>query len=156
MKPGDSYAINAPYNGGTHLPDVTVINPVFDHAGTQILFYVASRGHHADIGGRTPGSSPPDSTSIHEEGVLIDNFLMVEHGVLREQATRELLLSGQYPCRNVDQNLADLEAQIAANNVGVHEVLGMVGQVRARGRPRLYATCARQRCRIGATCAGPT
>jgi len=126
MKPGDSYAINAPYNGGTHLPDVTVINPVFDHAGTQILFYVASRGHHADIGGRTPGSSPPDSTSIHEEGVLIDNFLMVEHGVLREEATRELLLSGQYPCRNVDQNLADLEAQIAANNVGVNEVLGMV------------------------------
>ncbi|MGZ0178941.1 MAG: hydantoinase B/oxoprolinase family protein, partial [Acidimicrobiales bacterium] len=126
MKPGDSYAINAPYNGGTHLPDVTVINPVFDHAGNQILFYVASRGHHADIGGRTPGSSPPDSTSIHEEGVLIDNFLMVEHGVLREEATRELLLSGQYPCRNVDQNLADLEAQIAANNVGVAEVLAML------------------------------
>jgi 5-oxoprolinase (ATP-hydrolysing) len=126
MKPGDSYAINAPYNGGTHLPDVTVINPVFDHAGNEILFYVASRGHHADIGGRTPGSSPPDSTSIHEEGVLIDNFLMVEHGVLREEATRELLLSGQYPCRNVDQNLADLEAQIAANNVGVAQVLAMV------------------------------
>ncbi len=126
MKPGDSFAINAPYNGGTHLPDVTVIDPVFDQAGNQILFYVASRGHHADIGGRTPGSSPPDSTSIHEEGVLIDNFLMVEHGVLREEATRELLLSGQYPCRNVDQNLADLEAQIAANNVGVAEVLAMV------------------------------
>ncbi|MCP3910850.1 MAG: 5-oxoprolinase [Actinomycetia bacterium] len=126
MKPGDSYAINAPYNGGTHLPDVTVINPVFDRDGLEILFYVASRGHHADIGGRTPGSAPPDSVSIHEEGVLIDNFLMVENGVLREAATRDLLLSGQYPCRNVDQNLADLEAQIAANNVGVAEVRAMV------------------------------
>ncbi|MCP4222217.1 MAG: hydantoinase B/oxoprolinase family protein, partial [Actinomycetia bacterium] len=126
MKPGDSYTINAPYNGGTHLPDVTVINPVFDDAGREILFYVASRGHHADIGGRTPGSAPPDSVSIHEEGVLIDKFLMVEKGVLKEAETRQLLGSGQYPCRNVEQNLADLEAQIAANNVGVTEVLAMV------------------------------
>jgi len=126
MRPGQSFAINAPYNGGTHLPDVTVISPVFDEAGHEILFYVASRGHHADIGGRTPGSAPPDSVSIHEEGVLIDNFLMVDDGVLREQETRELLLSGPYPCRNVDQNMADLEAQIAANNVGVIEVLDMV------------------------------
>jgi len=128
MKPGDAYVVNAPYNGGTHLPDVTVISPVFDDKGYEILFYVASRGHHADIGGRTPGSSPPDSTSIHEEGVLIDNFLMVENGVLKEQETLELLNSGPYPCRNLTQNMADLEAQVAANNTGVHEVLKMIGQ----------------------------
>ncbi len=126
MKPGDAYVVNAPYNGGTHLPDVTVVNPVFDAEGKEILFYVASRGHHADIGGRTPGSAPPDSTSIHEEGVLIDNFLMVENGVLREKETLELLNSGQYPCRNPAQNMADLEAQVAANATGVKEVLNMV------------------------------
>jgi len=126
MRPGDSYAINAPYNGGTHLPDVTVINPVFDPSGQEVLFYVASRGHHADIGGRTPGSAPPDSVSIHEEGVLIDNFLIVSDGVLQETETRQLLGSGRYPCRNIDQNIADLEAQIAANAVGVAEVLAMV------------------------------
>jgi 5-oxoprolinase (ATP-hydrolysing) len=126
MKPGDAFVHNAPYNGGTHLPDVTVINPVFDTTGTEILFYVASRGHHADIGGRTPGSAPPDSTSIHEEGVLIDNFLMVENGVLKEKETLELLTSGPYPCRNPAQNMADLEAQVAANSTGVTEVLKMV------------------------------
>ena len=126
MKPGDAYAINAPYNGGTHLPDVTVISPVFDQAGREILFYVASRGHHADIGGRTPGSNPPDSRSIHEEGVLIDNFLVVENGVLREAETVALLRSGPYPCRNVAQNMADLEAQIAANSTGVFEVMKMI------------------------------
>ena len=128
MKPGDAYVVNAPYNGGTHLPDVTVISPVFDDKDREILFYVASRGHHADIGGSTPGSSPPDSTSIHEEGVLIDNFLMVENGVLKEKETLELLNSGPYPCRNLAQNMADLEAQVAANNTGVHEVLKMIGQ----------------------------
>ena len=128
MKPGDAYVINAPYNGGTHLPDVTVISPVFDAVGNEIIFYVASRGHHADIGGRTPGSAPPDSTSIHEEGVLIDNFLMVEDGILREKATLELLASGEYPCRNPDQNMADLEAQIAANNTGRFEVMKMIDQ----------------------------
>ncbi len=126
MKPGNVYALNAPYNGGTHLPDVTVITPVFDDAGTDILFYVGSRGHHADIGGRTPGSAPPDSKTIHEEGVLIDNFLMVEEGQLREQATIELLSSGQYPCRNPSQNMADLRAQIAANETGVNEVRKML------------------------------
>ncbi len=126
MKPGDAYVINAPYNGGTHLPDVTVINPVFDDAGQEIIFYVASRGHHADIGGRTPGSAPPDSVSIHEEGVLIDNFLMVENGVLKEKETLALLASGEYPCRNPDQNMADLEAQVAANGTGVREVMKMV------------------------------
>jgi 5-oxoprolinase (ATP-hydrolysing) len=128
MKPGDAYVLNAPYNGGTHLPDVTVVSPVFDDAGRDIMFYVASRGHHADIGGRTPGSAPPDSTSIHEEGVLIDNFLMVENGVLKELETLELLNSGPYPCRNPAQNMADLEAQVAANSTGVHEVLKMIEQ----------------------------
>ena len=126
LKPGNVYALNAPYNGGTHLPDVTVITPVFDDAGKDILFYVGSRGHHADIGGRTPGSSPPDSTTIHEEGVLIDNFLMVEEGVLREKETLELLNSGTYPCRNPMQNMADLGAQIAANETGVNEVRKML------------------------------
>ena len=128
MKPGDAYVINAPYNGGTHLPDVTVVSPVFDADGNGIIFYVASRGHHADIGGRTPGSAPPDSISIHEEGVLIDNFLMVEDGILREKATLDLLASGEYPCRNPDQNMADLEAQVAANNTGRFEVMKMIDQ----------------------------
>jgi len=127
MKPGNVYALNAPYNGGTHLPDVTVITPVFDDAGEELLFYVGSRGHHADIGGRTPGSAPPDSTRIEEEGVLIDNFLLVEEGHFREQETLELLTSGPYPCRNPQQNMADLAAQIAANETGVHEVRKMVG-----------------------------
>ena len=126
MKPGNVYALNAPYNGGTHLPDVTVITPVFDQAGREILFYVGSRGHHADIGGRTPGSAPPDSTTIHEEGVLIDNFLMVEEGLLRERETLEMLTSGPFPCRNPTQNMADLRAQIAACETGVQEVREMV------------------------------
>jgi len=126
IKPGDVYALNAPYNGGTHLPDVTVITPVFDAAGDKILFYVGSRGHHADIGGKTPGSSPPDSRIIEEEGVVIDNFLLVEDGKLREAETRALLASGDYPCRNVDQNMADLGAQIAANTTGVAELRKMI------------------------------
>jgi len=126
IKPGDVYALNAPYNGGTHLPDVTVITPVFDAAGEKILFYVGSRGHHADIGGKTPGSSPPDSRVIEEEGVVIDNFLLVEDGTLREAETRALLASGDYPCRNVDQNMADLGAQIAANTTGVMELRKMI------------------------------
>ena len=128
MKPGNVYALNAPYNGGTHLPDVTVITPVFDEDGGDILFYVGSRGHQADIGGRTPGSSPPDSKSIHEEGVLIDNFLLVEEGRLREKETLALLRSGEYPCRNPSQNMADLAAQIAANETGVRELRKMIGQ----------------------------
>ncbi len=126
MKPGDSFMLNAPFNGGTHLPDVTVITPVFDKLGKDILFYVGSRGHHADIGGRTPGSAPPDSTHIEEEGVVIDNFKLVEGGVLRDQATRDLLASGKYPCRNIDDNMADLEAQIAANATGIREVHRMI------------------------------
>lgn len=126
IKPGNVYALNAPYNGGTHLPDVTIITPVFDNDGKDILFYVGSRGHHADIGGRTPGSAPPDSTTIQEEGVLIDNFLLVEEGRLRETETYELLGSGQYPCRNPSQNMADLTAQIAANETGVRELRKMI------------------------------
>ncbi len=127
MRPGDAYVLNAPYNGGTHLPDVTVITPVFDTASADhILFYVGSRGHHADIGGRTPGSAPPDSTTIHQEGVLIDNFLFVRQGRLREQEMRQLLGSGVYPCRNPDQNMADLRAQLAANETGVQELRKMV------------------------------
>jgi 5-oxoprolinase (ATP-hydrolysing) len=126
IKPGNVYVLNAPYNGGTHLPDVTVITPVFDEMGREILFYVGSRGHHADIGGITPGSMPPDSKTVEEEGVLIDNFLLVEEGRLREKETVALLTSGQYPVRNVQQNLADLQAQIAANEKGVQALREMV------------------------------
>ena len=126
IRPGDAYMLNNPFNGGTHLPDVTVITPVFDKAGAEILFWVGSRGHHADIGGRTPGSAPPDSQHIEEEGVVIDNFLLVRDGELREQATRDLLTSGRYPCRAPDDNLADLQAQVAANATGMAEVGRMI------------------------------
>jgi len=126
MRAGDVFMLNDPYNGGTHLPDVTVITPVFDAAGTQILFYVGSRGHHADIGGTTPGSMPPDSRVIEEEGVLINNFKLVDGGQLREAETRALLAGAQYPARNPDQNMADLRAQIAANQKGVDELHKMV------------------------------
>ena len=122
IAPGDVYVLNAPYNGGTHLPDITVITPVFDKAGQRILFYVGSRGHHADVGGLTPGSMPPDSRVVEEEGVLIDNFKLVDRGHFREKEMRALLSSGRYPARNVDQNIADLKAQIAANNKGVQEL----------------------------------
>ncbi|OGA79885.1 MAG: 5-oxoprolinase [Betaproteobacteria bacterium RIFCSPLOWO2_12_FULL_65_14] len=125
MKPGDVYMLNAPYNGGTHLPDVTVITPVFS-SGNEILFYVGSRGHHADIGGITPGSMPPGSKVVEEEGVLIDNFLLVEQGRWREKELTALLASGRYPVRNVQQNIADLRAQIAANEKGVQELRRMV------------------------------
>src|SRR5690606_1926021 len=115
MRPGDVYMLNAPYNGGTHLPDITVVTPVFDDDGREVLFYVASRGHHADVGGITPGSMPADSRVIEEEGVLIDNFLLVADGRMREAETRALLSSGAHPARNIEQNLADLRAMIAAN-----------------------------------------
>jgi 5-oxoprolinase (ATP-hydrolysing) len=126
MQPGDVYVLNAPYNGGTHLPDITVVTPVFDAAGGQILFYVASRGHHADIGGITPGSMPPDSRTVEEEGVLIDNVKLVDRGTFREREMRALLSSGKYPARNADQNIADLAAQVAANEKGVQELRRMV------------------------------
>jgi 5-oxoprolinase (ATP-hydrolysing) len=126
LNPGDVFAQNAPYNGGTHLPDVTLITPVFSTDGAAVLFYVASRGHHADIGGITPGSMPPHSKRIEEEGVMIDDFMMVDRGVFREQALRELLASGAYPARQPDQNIADFKAQIAANEKGAQELRRMV------------------------------
>jgi 5-oxoprolinase (ATP-hydrolysing) len=157
MQPGDVYVLNDPYHGGTHLPDVTVVTPVFmeppddgvpsptprggagpasERPGAgpgrdghpKILFYVGSRGHHADIGGVTPGSMPPFSTRIEEEGVQIDNVKLVDRGVLREAEMLALLGSGTYPSRNPQQNLADLKAQIAANEKGVQELRKMVEQ----------------------------
>ncbi|WP_075792793.1 hydantoinase B/oxoprolinase family protein [Massilia putida] len=128
MRAGDVYMLNDPYHGGTHLPDITVITPVFDRAGEDILFYVASRGHHADVGGIAPGSMPADSRRVEEEGVLIDNFQLVRAGRFLERETTALLLSGDYPCRNVAQNIADLQAQVAANQKGVEELLKMVDQ----------------------------
>lgn len=128
MRPGDVYMLNNPYGGGTHLPDVTVITPVFDEEGREVLFYVASRGHHADIGGITPGSMPPASSRIEEEGILIDDFQLVAGGEFQEQAMRALFGSGPYPARNIEQNLADLRAQIAANAKGVQELRNMVRQ----------------------------
>lgn len=125
MRPGDVYMLNDPYQGGTHLPDVTVITPVFDDAGVEILFYVGSRGHHADIGGSTPGSMPPDSTSIEEEGVLLDNVKLVDGGRLLEDEVGALLSGARWPARNVEQNLADLRAQVAANQKGVDELRQM-------------------------------
>jgi 5-oxoprolinase (ATP-hydrolysing) len=126
MRPGDVYAINDPYHGGTHLPDVTVVTPVYDDDGSHVLFYVASRGHHAEIGGLTPGSMPAFSTNVHEEGVLLDNWLLVRDGVLREEETRRLLVQAPHPSRNPEVNLADLRAQVAANEKGVAEVRGMI------------------------------
>ncbi|MET8680247.1 hydantoinase B/oxoprolinase family protein [Streptomyces sp. NPDC004647] len=128
LRPGDVYAINDPYHGGTHLPDVTVVTPVFDAAGEDLLFLVASRGHHAEIGGLTPGSMPAMSRTIHEEGILFDNWLLVRDGRLREQETRDLLTSGPYPSRAPDANLADLRAQIAANEKGIRELRNMIEQ----------------------------
>ncbi|MEO5658624.1 MAG: hydantoinase B/oxoprolinase family protein, partial [Polaromonas sp.] len=126
MQPGDVYALNDPYHGGTHLPDITVITPVYLGGEPSPLFYVGSRGHHADIGGITPGSMPPFSTRIEEEGVQINNFLLVDRGVLREAEMMALLDSGEYPSRNPQQNMADLKAQIAANEKGVQELRKMV------------------------------
>lgn len=132
MQPGDVYVLNDPYHGGTHLPDVTVITPVYLGSDSNFsgrpMFYVGSRGHHADIGGTTPGSMPPFSTLIEEEGVQIDNFKLVDRGVLREQEMLALLRSGRYPSRNPEQNMGDLKAQIAANEKGVQELRRMVDQ----------------------------
>jgi len=138
IHPEDVFITNAPYNGGTHLPDVTVITPVFqkqeyekqrdDKDGLNILFYVASRGHHADIGGISPGSMPPNSTSVEEEGILFDNIRLVDQTGFRETAIREMLGGGPYPARNPDQNIADLKAQIAANEKGVQEMWRMIDQ----------------------------
>ena len=126
IKPGDSYALNAPYNGGTHLPDITVVSPVFDDAQQRILFWVAARGHHADIGGTAPGSMTPLATTVEEEGVLIDNFHLVDNGQFREGPLRQLLRNHKYPARNPTQNIADLKAQVAANARGAAELRKMV------------------------------
>jgi len=126
IHPGDVFALNAPYNGGTHLPDITVVTPVFSDDGTEILFWSASRGHHADVGGTAPGSMTPLATTVDEEGVLIDNFRIVERGRFREKELVEILTDHPYPVRNVTQNVADLKAQIAANEKGVADLRKMV------------------------------
>ena len=127
LRPGDAVMLNAPYNGGTHLPDITVITPVFDpDDATAIWFYVASRGHHEDIGGLSPGSMTPKATHIDEEGVYIDNVLLVDQGRFLEDETRNLLHAAKYPARSPDKNIADLKAQIAANARGQAELLGMI------------------------------
>jgi len=128
MQRGDVFVLNDPYHGGTHLPDVTVITPVFLEGAEKPEFYVGSRGHHADIGGTTPGSMPPFSTTIQEEGVQINNVKLVAAGVLQEQTMLDLLSSGQYPSRNPQQNMADLRAQLAANEKGVQELRKMVDE----------------------------
>jgi 5-oxoprolinase (ATP-hydrolysing) len=128
LKPGDVVALNNPYNGGTHLPDVTVITPVFDELGREILFFVGSRGHHADIGGLTPGSTPPGSRSLEEEGVVIDDFLLVDGGAIRERDFLDLLAAARYPARSPAVNLADIKAQVAANEKGVQELRRAVAE----------------------------
>ncbi len=128
LKPGDVYMLNAPYNGGTHLPDITVVTPVFDAGGKTILFFVASRGHHEDVGGLTPGSMTPRATRIEEEGVLIDNVKLVDQGRFLESEVRSVLSGGLYPARQPDKNIADLKAQVAANARGAHEIGRMIAQ----------------------------
>jgi 5-oxoprolinase (ATP-hydrolysing) len=120
VRPGNAYVINAPYNGGTHLPDITVCTPAFD--GKKILFWVASRGHHADVGGISPGSMSPNATTIDQEGILFDNFKLVDRGRFREKELYALLTGGKYPARNPLQNVNDIKAQIAANEMGVREL----------------------------------
>ncbi len=122
LRPGDVVALNNPFNGGTHLPDITVITPVFDADGQEIRFFVGSRGHHADIGGTTPGSTPPDSRTLEEEGVVIDDFLLVAAGEFQEAGFRALLSGARYPARSPDVNVADIKAQVAANARGVQEL----------------------------------
>jgi 5-oxoprolinase (ATP-hydrolysing) len=128
IRPGDVYAINAPYNGGTHLPDITVCTPVFDEENRDILFWVASRGHHADVGGISPGSMSPNAVDIEQEGVYMDNFKLVDRGEFCEQALYAVLTGAKYPARNPLQNVNDLKAQIAANEKGVQELRKMVAQ----------------------------
>jgi len=123
---GDAIILNAPYNGGTHLPDVTIVKPIFDESNENIIFYVASRGHHADIGGKTPGSAPADSTHIDEEGIVIDNVKLVDKGIFQEKIIREILADSQWPARNPDMNIADFKAQLAACEKGAQELAKMV------------------------------
>lgn len=134
--PGEVYLTNSPYQGGTHLPDITVVTPVFDSGDREILFYLASRGHHADIGGTTPGSMPPDSTRIDQEGILSEGLCIVRNGSLQEEAVIAWLNSGPWPSRNPDQNQADLRAQIAANERGIRELHALVDEF---GQPAVSA-----------------
>lgn len=126
MSPGDAFLINAPYNGGTHLPDITLIKPVYDENNEQVIFYVATRGHHADIGGTVPGSAPAYSKHVREEGILIDNFNLVSKGIFQENEIYNVLSSGEYPARNIKDNIADLKAQVAASEKGAQELLRVV------------------------------
>jgi len=128
MSSGDAFLINAPYNGGTHLPDITLIKPVFDDSNEEVIFYVATRGHHADIGGTVPGSAPANSTHIKEEGVLIDNFTIVSKGIFLEDEITDLLTQADYPARNIVQNIADLKAQVAAAEKGSQELQKVIEQ----------------------------
>ncbi len=127
-RPGDAYVLNAPYNGGTHLPDITVVTPVFDAAGETLLFWTASRGHHADVGGEAPGSMSPFAKTIQAEGVYIDNVKLVEGGRFREAEMQDLLTAGPWPVRNPEANINDLKAQVAANNKGAAELAAAVEQ----------------------------
>lgn len=136
LKPGDAIVLNNPFNGGTHLPDVTVISPMFDPDGGAIRFFVANRAHHADIGGLTPGSTPPASSTLEEEGVVIDDFLLVDGDEFREAAFRDLLASVRFPARNPDVNVADIKAQLAANETGIAELGALV---ETRGWPMVAA-----------------
>jgi 5-oxoprolinase (ATP-hydrolysing) len=136
LKPGDAIVLNNPFNGGTHLPDVTVISPMFAPDGKTIRFFVANRAHHADIGGLTPGSTPPASSTLEEEGVVIDDFLLVDGGEFREAAFRELLGNARFPARNPEVNIADIRAQLAANETGIAELGALVD---ARGWPMVAA-----------------
>lgn len=126
LQAGDAYAINDPYNGGTHLPDLTIVSPAFDESGQRILFFVASRGHHADIGGISPGSMPANSTSIEEEGILFQHMLVMRNSQILEEQIKEHLSSGPFPARNVSQNLADLKAQVAANVRGINQLKELI------------------------------
>ena len=142
LRPGDVVALNDPFAGGTHLPDITVVTPIFDETGETIRFFTANRGHHADIGGTTPGSTPPDSRSLEEEGVVIDDFLLVEQSRFRERAFRDLLAGARYPARSPDTNLADIAAQVAANEAASREMSRML---REWGWPRVEAYMAHLR-----------
>jgi 5-oxoprolinase (ATP-hydrolysing) len=139
LRPGDSVALNDPFHGGTHLPDVTVVTPVFDESGQTIRLFVANRSHHADIGGLTPGSMPPDSRVLAEEGVVIDDFLLATGGRFREAELRALLTGAAWPARSPDTNLADIKAQVAANETGIHELQGLLQRY---GWPELRAYMA--------------